>query len=199
MAVDERDLVATLVARAQAGDRAAMGELLRVIKPLLDGVAARMLRQRPHDAEDAVQEAVIAIIRRFPTYDPTIGPFGPWAAMVARNSVLDLLRGTGRRRDREDRHGRQVAGGGRAANAVEDTALADFAVAFEQALEGLPTEQRRALAWTYVFDAATVAELERAMPEARYSVGRWLKKDLARIYDLLGGDAADDPSEGGSP
>jgi RNA polymerase sigma factor (sigma-70 family) len=199
VAVDERDLVATLVARAQAGDRDAMRELLLVAKPVVDRVVAPRLRQRPQDADDAVQAALIAIFTGFATYDPGRAPFLAWAALLARRAVSDLLRGTDRRRHREDAYGRADDAAARRTQAVTPEEQAAFEADFREALGHVPSPERRFLAWAYVFDGATPADLERALPDRRHMVRRWLNKDLATIFELLGDDAADDPSEGGTP
>lgn len=51
------------------------------------------LGRGPEEAEDLVQEALIAIHTRRDTYDPSL-PFTPWAYAIARYKFLDWLRRT---------------------------------------------------------------------------------------------------------
>ena len=88
-----------LMARAQGGDAAAYATLLRAMVPVLRGYAARRLGEGP-DAEDAVQEMLIAVHAIRHTYDPA-RPFGPWLLTIARRRVIDQLRRRSRRLERE--------------------------------------------------------------------------------------------------
>ena len=84
-----------LVAAAQAGDRRALDELLRQHSDRLYALARR-LTGNDADAADALQEALIAIVRGLPRYDGRAA-FGTWAYRVATNACLDELRRRGRR------------------------------------------------------------------------------------------------------
>jgi RNA polymerase sigma-70 factor (ECF subfamily) len=87
------------MARAQGGDAAAYATLLRAMAPVLRAYAARRLGEGP-DAEDAVQEMLIAVHAIRHTYDPA-RPFGPWLLTIARRRVIDQLRRRSRRLARE--------------------------------------------------------------------------------------------------
>jgi len=86
---------AELVAAAQAGDRTALDALLRSHSDRLYGLARRLTGNEA-DAADALQEALIAIVRGLPRYDGRAA-FGTWAYRVATNACLDELRRRGRR------------------------------------------------------------------------------------------------------
>jgi RNA polymerase sigma-70 factor (ECF subfamily) len=85
----------TLMARSLAGDRGAYLELLRALAPRLRAYFRRRLTD-PSEAEDLVQETLIAIHAKRDTYDPRL-PFAPWAYTVARHKLIDHLRRMGAR------------------------------------------------------------------------------------------------------
>jgi len=87
---------ATLAA-VRSGDRRALDDLLRRHQPRLWAVCRR-LTGSDADADDAAQNALIAIVRALPSFDGR-SRFGTWAYRIAVNASLDELR---RRRRRAD-------------------------------------------------------------------------------------------------
>jgi RNA polymerase sigma-70 factor (ECF subfamily) len=82
-----------LIERVADGDRAAFEELYRrYVRPVL-GLAHRRIGDRGR-AEDAAQDAFVAIWRSARTYDPSRGAGAPWLYAVARNAITDGLRRT---------------------------------------------------------------------------------------------------------
>src|SRR3954463_14224747 len=63
---------------------------------------ARRILGSPADAEDAVQEAFIRLVRTAPDYDGSV-PFGAWLGLLVRDACADQRRSTRRRRRREGR------------------------------------------------------------------------------------------------
>jgi RNA polymerase sigma-70 factor, ECF subfamily len=84
-----------LVAAAQAGDRAAMDRLLRAHWDRIWSVCRRITGSNA-DAEDAAQEASIAIVRHLHKFDGNAA-FSTWVYRVATNAALDELRRRKRR------------------------------------------------------------------------------------------------------
>ncbi len=86
---------ASLVQRAQSGDRAAMDQLLR---NHYDRVYAVCRRITGHDADaaDAAQEALIAIVRSLDRFDGR-SSVSTWIYRIATNASLDELRRRRRR------------------------------------------------------------------------------------------------------
>ncbi len=80
---------------AQGGDREAMDALLRRHQDRLWAVCRR-LAGNDADAADALQEAMILVVRRLDTFDGR-ARFTTWAHRVATNACLDELRRRGRR------------------------------------------------------------------------------------------------------
>jgi RNA polymerase sigma-70 factor (ECF subfamily) len=91
----ERELRALMVAGLEgdaAAHKALLSKLSGHLRGYFKGRLARMGRSAV-EAEDLVQEALIAIHTRRHTYDPA-QPFTPWAYAIARYKLLDHLRRT---------------------------------------------------------------------------------------------------------
>ncbi len=81
--------------RSLAGDGAAYAELLRKLQGYLRAYYARRVG-RAAEAEDLLQETLIAMHTRRQTYDPT-RPFTAWVHAIARYKLIDYYRRTKRR------------------------------------------------------------------------------------------------------
>ncbi len=82
-----------LLERVGVGDRTAFEELYRRYARAVLGLALRRLGDRGR-AEDAAQDAFVAIWKSARTYDPRRGSGAPWLYAVARNAITDGLRRT---------------------------------------------------------------------------------------------------------
>ena len=82
-----------LIERVGGGDRRAFDELYRRYARAVLGLALRRLGDRGR-AEDATQEAFVAIWRSARTFDSGRGSGAPWLYAVARNAITDDLRRT---------------------------------------------------------------------------------------------------------
>ena len=83
-----------LVRRAQQGDREAFGALVHGAIARLYA-SARLILRDPEGAEDAVQDALIAVHTKRHTYQRE-RPFRPWLAAIAKYKWIDRLRSMGR-------------------------------------------------------------------------------------------------------
>lgn len=81
---------AELAIRAAAGDGDAFGELVTRHAPTARRLA-RTLTTDQADADDAVQEGLLAAWRAIDRYDPE-RPFRPWLLRIVMNAARDLLR-----------------------------------------------------------------------------------------------------------
>ncbi len=84
-----------LVAQAQAGERAALDELLRRHYDRIYAICRR-IAGNDADAADATQEALLAIVRGLAKFDNRAA-FSTWSYRVATNACLDELRRRKRR------------------------------------------------------------------------------------------------------
>lgn len=84
-----------LVEAVRRGDRRALDDLLRRHQPRLWALCRRLTGSEA-DADDATQDALIAIVRALPSFDGR-SRFGTWAYRIAVNASLDELRRRRRR------------------------------------------------------------------------------------------------------
>jgi RNA polymerase sigma-70 factor (ECF subfamily) len=84
-----------LVEAARGGDRAALEVLLRRHHDRILVLCRRLCSDRG-DADDAAQDALVAIVRGLPRFDGR-SAFTTWSYRVATNACLDQLRRRGRR------------------------------------------------------------------------------------------------------
>jgi len=80
-----------LMLRGLAGDAAAHSTLLEALSRMLRGYLRNRLGGHSADAEDLLQETLIAVHERRHSYDVT-QPFTPWVYAVARYKLIDQLR-----------------------------------------------------------------------------------------------------------
>ena len=86
-----------LVRAARTGDGLALEELLIRIRPLVMRRCARFL-PHPQDAEEAAQDALLAVSTKIDTYDGR-GTFLGWVTVIASNSARSTYRSLRRRAD----------------------------------------------------------------------------------------------------
>jgi RNA polymerase sigma factor (sigma-70 family) len=149
MGVSEPEL-RTLMVAALEGDARAYRALLGDLRLRLAAFFMRRLGGSQAEAEDLVQETLIAIHTRRETYDPR-QPFTPWLFAIARYKLADHFRRAGRRATApldEEAPELAIEGGAAAAEARRDV---------ETALAALP-ERSRGLLRMLKMEGATVAE-----------------------------------------
>ncbi|MBV8681754.1 MAG: sigma-70 family RNA polymerase sigma factor [Caulobacteraceae bacterium] len=149
MGASEPELRALMIASLE-GDARAYRALLGDVRLRLSSFFARRVGHSEGDAEDLVQETLIAIHTRRETYDRR-QPFTPWLFAIARYKLADHFRRVGRRGTLPlDETAFEVAveGGAAAADARRDV---------ETALAALP-ERTRGLLKMLKIEGASVAE-----------------------------------------
>jgi RNA polymerase sigma-70 factor (ECF subfamily) len=104
MSVPGKTEPAEAIARAQAGNAEAWGELYQEYAPAIFRFCRRALPTR-EDAEDATMEIFLKIRGKLGQYDPTRS-FSAWLYKVAANHCWDLLR---RRKGRQDKETEDVS------------------------------------------------------------------------------------------
>lgn len=95
MATDEIDLKTLMLASLEghaASHRALLSRLSGRLRAYYRGKLARIGRGAA-EAEDLVQEAILAVHLKRHTYDPT-EPLTPWVHAIARYKLIDFLRRT---------------------------------------------------------------------------------------------------------
>jgi RNA polymerase sigma-70 factor, ECF subfamily len=84
----------TLMARAISGDTSAYEVLLRDLSSRLRSFFRARLSRRDADAEDLVQDTLLAIHQRRSSFDAN-QPFAAWVYAIARYKLIDYLRREG--------------------------------------------------------------------------------------------------------
>jgi RNA polymerase sigma-70 factor (ECF subfamily) len=181
---------ADLLPAARAGDRDALDALLRRHEAHLHAVCRRLTGD-PTDALDALQDAMIAIVRGLPRFDGR-SKVGTWMHRVATNACLDELRRRRRRpTDPLPEHETDPHDGApTVADTVTDRTSIDAALAL------LAPEYRAPLVLRDLMghDYATIAELLDIPPgtvRSRIARGR---AALSRHLTGNQGDAPDRPT-----
>ncbi|MDQ1473420.1 MAG: polymerase sigma-70 factor, subfamily [Bryobacterales bacterium] len=77
---------AALVRAAQAGDRAAFGEIYHQFARMIHGILLAHVRYS--DAEDLMQDVFVRALQRLPALRET-GALGGWLASIARHAAFD--------------------------------------------------------------------------------------------------------------
>jgi RNA polymerase sigma factor (sigma-70 family) len=95
--MDDDSELDALVRAAQAGDGGALDEVLSRIRPLVMRRCARFL-PHPQDAEEAAQDALLAVSTKLATYSGR-GTFLGWVTVIASNSARMTYRSMRRRAD----------------------------------------------------------------------------------------------------
>jgi RNA polymerase sigma-70 factor (ECF subfamily) len=166
-----------LIERVAHGDRRAFDELhRRYSRPVL-GLALRRLGDRGR-AEDAAQDAFVAVWRSAHTYDPSRGTGAPWLYAVARNAITD-----GQRRtptpvaELED-------GPGSEPDPSDEAESAWTAWRVHRALEVLPEHERPVIELAY-WRGLSQSEIAERMGIPLGTVKTRTRSALARLADAL--------------
>ena len=139
-----------LIERIRAGDQEAFRALFRRYGPTATAIATRLLRA-PALAEDAVQEAFLAVWKNPEGFDPSRGSVRGWLLSAVHHRSVDLLRREEAQRHRleEMANEPQPLAADPATEVVEDLGLAQERFAVRAALDALPGEQRQIIDLMY--------------------------------------------------
>jgi RNA polymerase sigma factor (sigma-70 family) len=166
-----------LAARSQQG---ALAELYdRYGRPAY-GLALRVLRDEAL-AEDAVQEAFLAVWRTAPRFVPERGKASTWILTLVHRRAVDLVRREERRRADTLEHAPEPSGG-----AVDEEAwLRLQRERVQNALRQLPDQQREAIELAY-YGGFTQSELAERLGQPLGTIKSRMFMGLARLRELLG-------------
>ncbi len=178
-----------LVALAARGDETALAELYDRVGRVAYGLAFRVLRD-DRLAEDAVQEAFLAVWRTAAAFRPERAKASTWILTLVHRRAVDLVRREERRRaDPLDDEVRDAA--------TTDSAEAEAWLGFERdrvqaALKALPDAQREAIELAF-YGGFTQSELAERLGQPLGTIKSRMFAGLARLRELL-----DDGTEEGS-
>jgi RNA polymerase sigma factor (sigma-70 family) len=162
-----------------AGEEAALGALYDRFGRVAYRVAFRILRDQAL-AEDAVQEAFLAIWRSADSYRRERAKPSTWLLTLVHRRAVDLVR----REDRRRAEPLAEPGEDEAEDVLEQAALRDRRLAVQAALRVLPAEQRQALELAY-YGGYTQSELAERLGVPIGTVKSRMFAGLNRLRDLV--------------
>jgi RNA polymerase sigma factor (sigma-70 family) len=169
-----------LVALAARSEQSALAELYdRYGRPAY-GLALRVLRDDAL-AEDAVQDAFLALWRTAARFVPERGKASTWIFTLVHRRAVDLVRREERRRADTIEQAPEQGGG-----SVEEEALLRFQrERVQDALKKLPDQQREAIELAY-YGGFTQSELAERLGQPLGTIKSRMFTGLARLRELLG-------------
>jgi RNA polymerase sigma factor (sigma-70 family) len=170
----------TLLASVASGDEDALGQLYDRFGRVAYGLALRVIRDE-RLAEDAVQEAFLAVWRQAASFRPERARAQSWVLTLVHRRAVDLVRREERRRADPLEPDAEPAVGS-TAEAVE---LRDRREAVQRALARLPEEQRRPIELAY-YGGFTQSELAERLGEPLGTIKSRMFGGLKRLRELLG-------------
>jgi len=171
-----------LVALVARGDESALAELYDRVGRMAFGLAYRVLRDE-RLAEDAVQEAFLAVWRTAAAFSAERAKATTWILTLVHRRAVDLVRREERRRAEplEDADG----GDDDATPSAEDAAWLHFErERVQAALRQLPDTQREAIELAY-YGGYTQSELAERLGQPLGTVKSRMFAGLARLRELL--------------
>ncbi len=176
------DADSALLARVVGGDSAAFDALYGRYAPVAAGLARGILGEAAL-AEDAVQEAFLAVWRRAACYDPARGSVQSWLLTIVRHCAIDAHR---------RRHADRWVNGAALAETSDGSDTHELACQYaaaqqvRAALAQLPAAQRAALALAYA-EGYSQAEIARAQGVALGTVKGRVRLGLRALRRHLEG------------
>jgi RNA polymerase sigma-70 factor (ECF subfamily) len=171
---------ATWMRDANAGDNAAYERLLRAVAAAMRPLVRRGLQRAGRataEAEDVVQEILLAVHLKRHTWDPS-QPISPWLYAIARYKLIDALRRRGGQRDVPIDLVAETLPAAPTGAAVPPRDM-------ERALAGLPAGQRQVVR-TVALDGASIAEAAARLQMTPGAVRVALHRGIHAVAKALG-------------
>jgi RNA polymerase sigma-70 factor (ECF subfamily) len=184
--VEREEAWAAAMRAANRGDAAAYARLLAEMAEVLRATARRRLASLgfgPEEAEDAVQEALIAIHLKRGTWEED-RPILPWVHAIGRYKLLDAARRRGR--DRRATADLPIEDWSEVL-AAPDEAPEGTRLDAERALATLP-ERQRGLVRAMTLEGESAAEAGARFGQSEGAARVALHRGLARMAKALGVD-----------
>jgi RNA polymerase sigma factor (sigma-70 family) len=162
-----------------SGDDGALAALYDRFGRVAYGLAYRILRDRAL-AEDAVQEAFLAVWRSAHGYQRERAKPATWILTLVHRRSVDLVRREDRRRAEALDEAREPA----TASVDEEAGIRDRRLAVQEALTRLPEDQRQALELAY-YGGLTQSELAERLGVPLGTIKSRMFAGLGRLRELL--------------
>jgi RNA polymerase sigma factor (sigma-70 family) len=177
---DDEDLLAACA----KGDEQALGSLYDRFGRVAYRLALRVVRDASL-AEDAVQEAFLAVWRQATTFDPSRAKASTWILMLVHRRAVDLVRSQARFNALPDQLEESAPEAVVAESAEDDVALREARAELQAALATLSSAEREALGLAY-WCGLTQSEIATALGIPPGTVKSRTFSALARLRDALG-------------
>ncbi|MEO0812118.1 MAG: RNA polymerase sigma factor [Myxococcota bacterium] len=165
-----------LLRQAKAGDRQAMGVLIRQHQGAIWAVCRRMFAGQPEDAADVAQDAVVKLIKQLPRFDPDgSARLETWIVTVTTRVCLDALR---------RRKIRQVSPLSMRTETQGEPESRAFARQVEDYVARLPAEQRAVLVLRSYHDLE-LEEIAEALGVPKGTIKSRLSRARSALRDLM--------------
>lgn len=169
-----------LVALVARSSEEALAEVYDRFGGVAYGVALRIVRDRSL-AEDAVQEAFMAVWRSAPRFVPERARASTWILTLVHRRAVDLVRRQERRRAEPLAEDFETEGG----DSTEEATLRGFdRERIQAALRRLPDQQREALELAY-YGGFTQSELAEKLGQPVGTIKSRMFNGLGRLRELL--------------
>jgi RNA polymerase sigma factor (sigma-70 family) len=169
-----------LLARVAGGDEDALGALYDRFGGVAYGLALRIVRDE-RLAEDAVQEAFLAVWRQAASYRPERAKAQTWLLTLVHRRAVDLVRREERRRTEQLESDDVIA----ETSTADEAELRDRRAAVQRALAELPADQREPIELAY-YGGLTQSELAERLGQPLGTVKSRMFTGLRRLGELLG-------------
>lgn len=171
-----------LVALAARSEHSALAELYDRFGRPAYGLALRILRDESL-AEDAVQDAFLAVWRTAPRFLPERGKASTWILTLVHRRAVDLVRREERRRT--DALDPETEPGDRSPPVDEEAWVRLQRERVQSALRQLPDQQREAIELAY-YGGFTQSELAERLGQPLGTIKSRMFLGLGRLRELLG-------------
>jgi RNA polymerase sigma factor (sigma-70 family) len=169
-----------LISLVASSDDEALAELYDRFGGVAYGLALRILRDDAL-AQDAVQDAFLGVWRTADRFLPERAKASTWILTLVHRRAVDLVRRENVRRGEPLEHAPEPA----APETVEGEATLGFQRrVVQEALKGLPPEQREALELAY-YGGLTQSQLAERLGQPLGTIKSRMFMGLARLRDLL--------------
>jgi len=174
------------LAAAVRGDGSGLAALYDRYSRVVYSLALRIV-QIDAEAEDVVQEVFAQMFRQAGRYDSRRGSVSGWLLTIARTRAIDHVRARKRLPDR--RFGREPESAAEnlpdpKADQESQTLTDEQVQRVRRALDGLPSEQRKAIELAY-YDGLSQSEIAERLKEPLGTVKSRIRTAMMRLRDAL--------------
>jgi RNA polymerase sigma-70 factor, ECF subfamily len=173
-----------LLRRISQQDHSAVAEFYDQVAGMLFSTAVRILRDT-HDAEEIIQDVFIQIWNKAGAFDPSMGTPLHWSLAITRHRCIDRLRSRKRRSRLADEMTQQsdMTSAVSSRPPVQLLSTAETS-AVQQAVKGLPNEQRIAIEMAF-FNGLSHAEIAESLNEPLGTVKARIRRGMLKLREQL--------------